>query len=98
MTAAQAASIQARVTVLAPQEQPSVRVVPPGPESDASAAVVVAGVQAWGVRVQIGEEEFVMSHRPTAAGRIELSPVAWASAIGPSEVERSPVRLILAAN
>lgn len=97
-TVAQEASIQATVTVLAPQVQPSVRVVASGLEGTQGAAVVLDGVQSWGVRVHVGGDEFMVSQDATGGGRIELSEMAWASASQASPTRETAVRVVLAAN
>jgi hypothetical protein len=96
---AQRASIQASVTVLAPQPQPSVSVVAPVVDGERRFAVVVDGPQRWGVRVQVaGRDVVVPATARDGQGRVELPAAILSAAARRTSSEGSPIRVVLALN
>lgn len=99
-SAAQAASIQASVTVLEPSAQPSVRMEASEVEGG-EAAVVVEGMENWAVSVQVGDQDVVFTSERSRAGHLEFSASDWAMLARESDSTGStsvPVRVVLAAH
>lgn len=82
--AGQGASIQATATVVAPVEQPSVRVVASAASGRTLPSLIVEGERRWGVTVQVGAGEPVVYSEAWALRGLELRP-------------HDPVRVVLAA-
>jgi hypothetical protein len=96
---AQRASIQASITILAPQVQPSVQVVAPLVDGERRPAVVVEGPQRWGVRIQVaGEELLLPMEARDGRSRVDLPAAIVAAAARRSSTEHTPIRVVLAVN